>query len=92
MVEVAAEQHLNGQGLADDVLALGEDRPFEASHVLEPGAEQLGDLGRRHTGADVRLDLTGTGAGRLGVVVAVTSRLAQFDPQYVVDVEREPLA
>src|SRR6478735_8610339 len=40
----------------------------------------------------MRLDLTRTRAVALGLAVAIATRLAKFDPQHVVDVEREPLA
>ena len=89
VLEFAAEQHRDGESLADDVLALGEHRALEARDILDARAEQRRDLVGGQTRADVRLDLARARAIDRSVALALSARLPKLDAQHIVDGERE---
>ena len=74
------------------MLALGEDRAFEAGDVVDADPEELGDLGGGETGADLRLDIPRAGGELLCGRLGLAGRAADLPLQHRVDGQREPLA
>src|SRR5690606_22105036 len=91
-LHLAADEDRDGEGLTDDVLALGEHRPLEARDIVHADAEQFCGLCRREPGADVRLDLAWADRRARSLVIAAPAGATDLALQHIIDGESESLA